>query len=190
MLFEKERYMSSPVRDKNFVKVFVLYLLENIGYPLDYNTINDIVIQDGYVGYFDFAPCFAEMLEDGIVLEIKDEDGTCKYMASNKGSSIAENLSGDILSEIRDRSLKSALRLLSLKKRGAELHFSREDDENGNGILVTCEVTEHGKTVYKTTLRVDSEARAEKIHENFIENPEVILRGTLALLSGDVNFIF
>ncbi len=132
------------------------------------------------------------MLEDGIVIEVKEDDGEYRYMASDKGSSIAENLSGDILSEIRDRSLKSALRLLSLKKRGAELSYNCEPAENdkSGGFIVKCEVTEHGQIVYSTSIRVDSAEQAERIHNNFIDNPEVILRGTLALLSGDVNFIF
>ena len=41
--------MSSPIGSKNNVKIFVLYLLENINYPLDYCSINDIVMQTDYV---------------------------------------------------------------------------------------------------------------------------------------------
>ena len=59
--------MHSQLRDKNDIKIFILYLLRHIGYPLDFVSINDIVVQDGYVGYFDFAECFAEMLDDGLI---------------------------------------------------------------------------------------------------------------------------
>jgi len=67
--------MQSQFRDKNDIKIFILYLLRHIGYPLDFVSINDIVVQDGYVGYFDFVECFAELLETGNILEIPAEEG-------------------------------------------------------------------------------------------------------------------
>ena len=42
------------------VKVFILYLLEKVGYPLDYNDLATIIIRDGYVDYFDFVTYFHE----------------------------------------------------------------------------------------------------------------------------------
>ena len=57
------------------VKVFILYLLEKIGYPLDYNDLATIVIRDGYVDYFDFVTYFHELLEAGHISRVsKDED--------------------------------------------------------------------------------------------------------------------
>ena len=56
--------MGSPVGSKNNVKIFILYLMENINYPLDYITLNDIVMQTDYVMYLDFAEGFSEMLRE------------------------------------------------------------------------------------------------------------------------------
>ena len=50
--------MSSPIGSKRNVKIFVLYLMENIDYPLDFTTLNDIVMQTDYVMYLDFAEGF------------------------------------------------------------------------------------------------------------------------------------
>lgn len=185
--------MKSPVSDKNYVKVFILYLLRNIDMPLDFPTINDIALQDGYLGYFDFAECFAELLDDGHIAEIR-EDGASesKYMITEKGISVAESLSDDIFAEIRNRSLQSALRLLSFKERKAELKYACEEipSECGGGYSVTCSVWEHGRATCSVTVKVDSLSRAEAIKKNFYERPEAIYRGTFALLTGDVNFIF
>ena len=65
--------MSSPIGGKKNVKIFVLYLMENINYPLDFTTLNDIVMQTDYVMYLDFAEAFHEMLDLGLILEIEDE---------------------------------------------------------------------------------------------------------------------
>ena len=179
------------MRDKKYVKVFILYLLWNIDSPLDFGTVNDIEIQDGYVGYFDFADCFAELLEDGHIEELH-EDGKCLYRITEKGINVAENLSDDIFEEIRDKSLKSALRLLSFRERHAELVFDCVDvpDSEGGGYSVTCAVREHGRVTYSITVKADTKSRAEAMKRNFYEHPEAVYRGAVALLLGDVNYIF
>ncbi len=183
--------MQSNSRDKNYVKVFVLYLLWNIDAPLDFETINDIATGDGYVGYFDFAECFGELLDAGHIEKV-DGDGEPQYRITQKGINVAENLSPDIFSEIRDRSLKSALRLLSFKRRGAELVYECVDvpDAEGGGYSVTCEILEHGRKTCSITVKVDSKLRADNIKKNFHERPEAIFRGALALLLGDANLLF
>ena len=45
--------MQAPLKEKNDIKIFILYLLKNLNYPLDFNTISDIVVQDEFVNYFD-----------------------------------------------------------------------------------------------------------------------------------------
>ncbi len=185
--------MRSPVKDKNYVKVFILYLLKNINRPLDYNTINDIALYDGYVGYFDFATCFSELLDDEHIEEIKGGEGKLDtYYITPKGISVAEHLSGDIFADIRDRSLKSALKLISFKERGAEVVYHCEDipADEGGGYLVTCGIKEKKRDVCTITVKVDSKERADAIRANFNEKPEVIYKGAIALLSGDMNLIF
>ena len=47
--------MASPIGSKREIKIFVLYLMDNIHYPLEFTAINDIVMQTDYVAYLDFA---------------------------------------------------------------------------------------------------------------------------------------
>ena len=57
--------MGSVVGSMNNVKIFILYLMQNVGYPLDFVSINDIIMQTDYVMYLDFAVAFNEMLDAG-----------------------------------------------------------------------------------------------------------------------------
>ena len=107
--------MQAALKDKNDIKIFILYLMRNVGYPLEYENLNDIVIQDGVVGYFDFVECFGELLDTGNVREIKGENGDL-YEITEQGKHVSDSLEGNLLGLIRDKSLKSALRLLSFKK--------------------------------------------------------------------------
>ena len=52
--------MARQLKDENEIKIFILYLLDKIGYPLDYPSIGSIMLQDGIVNFFDFAQCFLD----------------------------------------------------------------------------------------------------------------------------------
>ena len=115
--------------DKTDVKIFILFLLDNLQYPLDLDTLNRIVHETGYVGGFDFAECFSELLDDGHI--IGDEvDGVAYYQVSSTGRMVAKQLQSELLDEIREESMICAARLLSLKARGASLHTSVEPRED------------------------------------------------------------
>ena len=100
--------MSSPIGSKRTVKIFVLYLLENINYPLEYCTINDIVMQTDYVMFLDFAESFNEMI-DGELIESFEEDGLTYYQVSDKGRIVAQAFKSDVLSSVLDSAMTAAL---------------------------------------------------------------------------------
>ena len=69
--------MASHLKDENEIKIFILYLLDKIGYPLDYPSIGSIMMQDGIVNFFDFAQCFFALVDAGHIREIivdRDKD--------------------------------------------------------------------------------------------------------------------
>lgn len=187
--------MGSPIGSKRNVKIFVLYLMENINYPLSLATLNDIVMQTDYVMYLDLAESFNEMLDAGLILEY-EENGEQLYYVSDKGRCVAQELHSDIISSILDKSLACALRYLDFKKRGVEAHCSSQRRYDGK-YDVTCTFTEKKpgvgtkrEVIFTTTIVVDSFTRAEAMKENFRERPEVIYRGFIALLAGNANYLF
>lgn len=179
--------MQAPLKDKNDIKIFILYLLRNIGYPLDFSNINDIVVQDGIVGYFDFADCFAELLDTENIREERI-DGVCLYRITEQGIHVADNLQSNILTTIRERSLKSALRLLSFKKKGSLIKHKSEPLKDG-GYRLECSIIEEREEIMKVSVFLDNKAQLDKMEYNFENNPEVVYRGVLALLSGEINYL-
>lgn len=179
--------MQAPLKDKNDIKIFILYLLRHIGYPLDFVTINDIVVQDGVVNYFDFAECFAELLETGNVEELKT-DGDDLYAITEQGKHVADTLQSRLLNLLRDKSLKSALRLLSFRKRGADVRCEVAPLSGGR-YEMHCIVIDHHEEILHLTVVLDNETQVEKMRYNFMNKPEVVYRGMMALLSGEVNYL-
>ncbi len=180
--------MSSAIGSINNVKIFILYLMKNVNYPMDFFTINDIVMQTDYVMYLDFAVAFNSLLDSGLIEKI-EEDGEEKYRVTKNGSMVAGELKSDILSSILDKSLAAALRYLDFKKRGVTLKFDINEMDDGNYRIETSFI-EAGQCVFSQMIVVDSLDRAKRMKQNFYERPEALYRGVLALLSGNVNYIF
>ncbi|MBQ8848935.1 MAG: DUF4364 family protein [Clostridia bacterium] len=180
--------MGSPVGSVRNVKIFVLYLMENINYPLDFVTINDIIMQTDYVMYLDFAEAFNEMLDGDLIVKVS-ENGEDMYVITEKGRYIARELKSDILPSILDRSLSAALRYLNFKKRGIVAKCTVEKTDDGR-YSVNCSFTEKKVLIFSQTLIVDTLDRAERMQNNFYERPEAIYRGVTALLAGNVNYLF
>ncbi len=179
--------MQSILKDKNDIKIFILYLMRHVGYPLEFPDINDIVIQDGIVGYFDFAECFAELLDTGNLAEEK-KDGADLYVITDKGILVTDTLDSSLMNTIREKSLKNALRLLSFKKRGADLKCTGEELEEGH-YRITCIIREHQEEILRLSVVLDNKTQFERMKNNFYDKPEIVYRGILALLSGEVNYL-
>ncbi|MBE6595232.1 MAG: DUF4364 family protein [Ruminococcaceae bacterium] len=180
--------MGSAVGGMQNVKIFVLYLMENVGTPLDFVTLNDIVMQTDFVMYLDFAEAFHKMLDDGLISEAGLEGTDVLYAITEKGRTVAESLHSDILSSLLDKSLTAALRYLDFKRRGIEVRCNHTRREDGR-YDVYCALVERGTVIFETTLVVDSADRAKRMAENFRDRPEVIYRGAHALLAGNMNFL-
>lgn len=182
--------MASLVGSKRNVKIFVLYLMQNINYPLDYVTLNDIVMQNDYVMYLDFAESFHEMLDAELIEECcKSEIGEPMYIVTDKGKLVATELHSEILTSLLDKSLECALRYLDFKKRGITVSCKVEPREDGRYDVI-CIIREKDVVIMQNNVVVDTLNRAKRMEDNFRDHPEIVYKGVMALLSGNINFIF
>lgn len=172
--------------DKFEIKIFILFLLKNIKEPLEFYTINDIVVQDGYVNYFNFIDCFAELCESGQITQIGDEKSY--YIITPLGEEAVANVEMKLFSSVREKALRSALRLLAFYKHGNK--FKSSITEENSGYRLNCVLEDKEKTLLNIEVFLTEEYYANKLKENFDERAEDIYKGVLALLSGDVNYIF
>lgn len=182
--------MGSLVGGKQNVKIFVLYLMQNINYPMDYITVNDIVMQNDYVLYLDFAESFHEMLDAGLIeVFAQNEHGDDLYVVTSKGRLIAQELHGEIHMALLQKSLSCALRYLDFRKRGITISCKIEKREDGRYDVI-CTVNEKNSPILTTTLAVDNLKFAQKMEDNFRDHPEIVYRGIYSLVAGNINFLF
>ncbi|MCQ2385336.1 MAG: DUF4364 family protein [Clostridia bacterium] len=178
--------LDGVMSDRTQMKIFILFLLDEMNYPLEYDTLFDIISANGYIGRFDFADCFSELIDLGHIDKIEWE-GKTYYRISETGCWVAEELEGSILDSIREKSRKIAMKMLSLHKRGAtaDCHIQRRDDGKYE---VKVSIVEKGKIFMETTLAVSNASEAQRIRLHFDAKPEEVCRGVLAVLSGDVDY--
>ena len=174
--------------EKNDIKIFILYPLRNIGYPLDFTNVNDIMVQDEFVNYFDFAECFAELIDTGNVAESVNEDGVTVYSVTEKGKEVSESLESDLYMLIREKSLKSALRLLDFKKRGSFSKCSYKELPDGK-FEFSCKIVECREEIFNCTIKVDNKKMLDRMLYNFDNRPETAYRGMISLLTGEIDYL-
>lgn len=177
----------SGMRDPTEIKIFILFLLDHINYPLDYATIQDIVAQNGYVGGFDFAACFSQLRELGHILE-DEEDGVTYYVISPTGKTVAAELQSDLLLSIREKSLKSAMQLLSFRRRHATTSSAVEQRTDGKYTL-RCDISDPSGEILHLDLCVSSRLQAEAMKKKFDHDPEDVYRRLLAVITRDADYV-
>ena len=197
--------MATPLKNENEIKIFILYLLDKIGYPLDYPSIGEIMLADGVVNFFEFAECFLALVEAGHVRGITlkqnengqiikkeiddnvDPEEVVLYEVTESGKQVANVLQDNLMISVRERGYRSALRHLSFEKKGAVIDSSYT--KNGNGYLVNCIIKDKAGVLLDAKVQAENEHQLNKMLTNFSEKPEVVYRGILAVLSGEVNYI-
>ena len=111
--------MGSRIGSKTNVKIYVLNPMMAVGYPLDFNTLNEALRQTDFIDYFDFADAFHTMEDDGL-LEASGVNrlGEPCYAVTAKGACVVESMRGNILPSVLEDSVVCAMRYLDFKHRG------------------------------------------------------------------------
>jgi hypothetical protein len=102
---------------------------------------------------------------------------------------VVESLQSEILPSILEESLTCALRHLDFTRRGVKASCRTAPNPLG-GYDFVCSLTEGETVLLSITLWADTKARAETMEAQFRTHPENTYRATLALMTGNVNYLF
>ena len=170
-------------------KIFILYILGNIGEAVDFATINDMVLQDGLVTYFDFAAAFSDLVAMGQVKTVGiAPDSEQLYTVTDEGRTVLDSYQHEMPPAVRDRAVRHAMRVLAFKRDGVRQQSTIEPIQGG--YILTCIISDRHKELFRTSVFLSDRDYAEQLRDNFDDRSDIIYRGVLSLLSGDVNFIF
>ncbi|MDR3552180.1 MAG: DUF4364 family protein [Clostridia bacterium] len=171
------------LRDKNEVKILICYLLKNVGRPLTFENLNEILRQDGLVNYFEFAQAVKEMLETGHI-DLIEQGGAQAYKVTKLGAGTAGLFERRLPLSVREKAVRSGVRLLAKIQREAENRAEIIEEESG-GFSVRCRILDNGDELMGITLLVPALDQARAVQKEFQQNPEAVYKGVLALLTGN-----
>ena len=150
------------------IKILLCYMLHTVEQPIQRDQVTGIITAEGLANYFDTE----EAIED-------------RQLATTvTGAQIGESLSVRVPYTVRDRAVNAALQLL--KRRAIERENKVEIQRlDASGFEVTCIVQDQTVDLLRVTLRVTDEWQAKQIKEQFLTDPSLLYRSTLAVLTGD-----
>jgi hypothetical protein len=169
------------------MKVFLLFLLDNIGYPLEHNTLISIVQENTDEISLDYDECLRQLVVSEHLLY--DEVGEERYyMISDKGRLVASELYDSLDKNFRERSLRIAIKHISLSKSGAGINAYITETESKR-FKVTLEAFDKYGDLMRTSITVNSMAEAVEIKNNYDTRPDGVYKGILFSVTGKMDFL-
>ncbi|MBR2930743.1 MAG: DUF4364 family protein [Clostridia bacterium] len=169
------------------IKVFLLFLLDNIGYPVEYEVLLSIVEENTDDISLDYVECLERLVESGhIELDMLDKDRY--YSITSKGRMVASELYDTIDKGFRERSLRSAIRYISLTDSGRSINAFITETESKR-YIVTMQAHDRFGEVMSVSVTVNSREEAEAIKKNYEAKPEGVYRGVLFSVTGKLEYM-
>ena len=169
------------------IKVFLLFLLDRIGGPIDRTTLMEIVEENTDEISLDYGECLRQLAEsEHVYFDTVGEEEY--YIVSDKGRMVASELYDSLDPAFRERSLRSAIRHISVAESGMKVSSSITDTESGRH-RVSLTLTDRFGEVMSLSVTVASRAEAEAIKEGYLAKPDGVYKGIMFSLTGRFDYI-
>ena len=168
------------------IKIFLLYLLDNIRYPIDYTTLSDIISQNVEDVTFDYEECLDDLVRrDHIWFDAMD--GERYYMISDSGRLVAAELYDMLDPDLREKSVTLAARYVSVQKGGAKAETQITETEDKRYVAKLVAKDSKG-VILDLSITVSTKEQAELITERFKSRPDGTYRGVLFAATGKFEY--
>ena len=181
---KKEPYTLKTLLD---IKIFLLFILDNIKYPIEHGTIMKIVAENVQTPTFDYEEALSDLVADELICTDEFE-GKHYYMITKKGRPYAAELYDTLDESFRERSVRSAIKHSSLSDRG--LHIDTDIEQLPSlRFKVTVRMLDSEEQLMSASFTVVSRREAEKIRDNFLSRPEAMYNGFLFAATGRMEYL-
>ena len=160
------------------IKILICYMLLGVGEPMERQMVTELIAGNGMANFFETAAAVDELARQG---HLTEEEG--RISLTETGRQVGDTLAGMIPYTLRERSVKAALQLLTRIRR--EQENTVELEKLDHGYRVTCTIQDSASPLMSVSLRVADDMQAGLIRENFMDDPTLLYRSLLAILTGD-----
>lgn len=172
------------LRKRSNVRLLICYIIDSFKTPLKKDVVVTVMQKNGIANYFEILDAFNDLYnKKNLVLVDKEND---LYSVSDSGKLIAQNLSDELPSTIRERALSSVTELLMQEKN------EKENIVNINkiktGYMVDCHITGGENDLFSFQLYVPDSKQARLVKKNFRANAELIYKMMIATITNNSEF--
>ena len=172
---------------KTDIKVFILFLLDTIRYPIDRTTLLKIMYENIESISIDFEECLFELVGDKhIYLDVQDEERY--YMISESGRFVSAELYDMLDKTFRERVTQSVMRHMTLENSDTTV-FSEIRERADRRFEVYLSASDNQGERFSLTMVTATRAEAERIRENYETRPDSVYRGILFSATGRLGYL-
>ena len=153
------------IHERLDIKILILYVLRRLSGAVDAETLRGLVQSDEGVGYFDYADCLSELVENGNVEET--EDG---YAITETGARNADAVESSLPYSVRVKAMKLIAPVEEKLRRAAMITAQHETAEDG--CIVTLAMSDDQGELIRVKLLCSGEEQAKKMEKNFRRGAE------------------
>ncbi len=163
------------------IKILICYILCNMERPMPVSALMEVFVGEGIGNYFETASAASALVKSGHAV-IQTVDGEPCYTVTELGINASETFEKDLPLSIRDKAMEAAKRYFTMQKRRAQnkAEFKKVED----GYLLTLTITDIGSDLLTLTILVPDIRYCERIRERFLQDPVIVYKGVVALLTG------
>ena len=168
-----------PLKESGDIKLYILCIMQSVGYPLEYSEINDLSLYEGVISNMDFIEAFDELQSSGLV--DRDENGL--YYVTEDGDFIEKTLKSDLSGYIHDRGLRAALQSIQFRESKVKKNIDLTEQEDGR-VRAVMTLYKNGVEIMKIDLVFDTLYQAKKAAGAFSDDPVLVYTRLISLLGG------
>lgn len=167
------------LRNRNEIKILICYMLKTLEQQITKQQINEVMQRQGIANYFEVNQAISELLSQGnIDCDCVDNDEFLSI--TDVGRQVATTLERDIPKTVREKAIKSAIKILTIAKNEQENKIEITPLEKGCHITFTME--DQQDIMMELKIYVADRAQAELLKKNFLEDPTKVYSNILSSL--------
>lgn len=165
------------IHDKLDVKMLILYLMDRIVAPIEFDTLADLCMRHEGVDYFALAEAVAEMVDSGH-LETSEE----RYSITEKGRVSSHACESSLPVSVRRRCGRDLAPVNAALRRNAQIRGEKRVNADGS-VMARMTLDDDGGNLLTIEMLCPSQEQADRLIEGFKAKPERVYNDVLEALT-------
>lgn len=162
------------------ILILICYIMREAKQPVTFDQLNEVLQRQELVNYFEFANACERLEKLGHVQRASSEH----FTLTETGIQLADTFQRMLPAAVRERAARALDDVLTLLRRQQENKVRME--KVGDGYQITLTITDIGSDLMSLQLFMPTQKECEQVRRRFLNDPALLYKGTLALLTGDM----